>query len=109
MVRKNKAPEVKGDRKVQLEEVKAILKELSAEQRRSNKEDDKAAFLQSARCDQVRLIREIETHEDLMHEEYSSSESLTDKSIETESEAEFVTASARGTQVSSSVRGRGKE
>ena len=56
LVGKNKAPEVKGDRKVQLEEVKAILKELSAEQRRSNKTDDKAAFLQSARCDQVRLI-----------------------------------------------------
>ena len=101
MVRKHKAPEVKGDRKIQLEEVKAILKELSAEQRRSNKEDDKAAFLQSARCDQVRLIRELETHENLIHEEDSSSESLTDKSIETESEAEFVTASASSTQVSS--------
>ena len=101
MVRKNKAPEVKGDRKVQLEEVKAILKELSAEQRRGNKENVWAAFLQSARSDQVRLIREIETHEDLMHEENSSSESLTDKSIETENEAEFVTASASNTQVSS--------
>ena len=34
-------------------------------------------------------------------EEYGSSESLTDKYIETESEAEFVTASASSTQVSS--------
>ena len=52
MVRKHKPTEVKGDRKVQLEEVRAILKELSAEQRRGNKEDDKAAFIQSARCKQ---------------------------------------------------------
>ena len=57
MVRKYKASEANGDRKVQLEEVRAILKELSAEQKRGNKEDDKAALLQSARCDQVRLIR----------------------------------------------------
>ena len=44
MARKHKPPERKGDRNVQLEEVRAILKELSAEQRRGNKEDDKAAF-----------------------------------------------------------------
>ena len=49
----------------------------------------------------MRFIREIEAHEDLMHEEYSSSESLSDKSGETESEAEFVTASASNNQVSS--------
>ena len=49
----------------------------------------------------MRFIREIETHEDLIHEEYSSSESLTDKSVETENEAEFVTSSASNNQVSS--------
>ena len=101
VVRKNKAPEVKGGRRVPMEDVKAALNELAAEQRGNNKEGDRAAFLQSARFDQVRFIREIETHEDLMHEEYSSSESLSDKPGETESEAEFVTASASNNQVSS--------
>ena len=55
MVRKHKPPETKGDKNVQLEAVRAILKELSAEQRGGNKEDDKAAFLQSGRCDQGNL------------------------------------------------------
>ena len=63
MVRKHKPPEPKWARNVQLEEVRAILKELSAEQRGGSKEDDKAAFLQSGRCDQVRLIRELEVHD----------------------------------------------
>ena len=40
----------------------------------------------------------MEAHDNLSYEEDSSGESLTDKSVETESEAEFVTASATSTQ-----------
>ena len=75
-VRKNKAPEVKKGKRIPTEEVKAALRELVTEQRGSNKEDDRAAFMQSARFDQVRFIIEIQTHEDHMQEEYSSSESF---------------------------------
>ena len=57
--------------------------------------------MQSGRFDQVRLIREIQSHEDHMQEEYNSSESFSDKIGDTESEAEFVTASASNNQISS--------
>ena len=68
-----------------MEEVKAALRELVTEQRGSNKEDDRAAFMQWGRFDQVRLIREIQSHEDHMQEEYTSSESFSDKIGDTES------------------------
>ena len=62
VVRKNKAPENKDGKRIPMEEVKAALRELVTEQRGSNKEDDRAAFMQSGRFDQVRLIREIQSH-----------------------------------------------
>ena len=46
-----------------------------------NKEDDKAAFLQSGRCNQVRLVREVEVHDNFSFGEDSSCDSHTDKSV----------------------------
>ena len=58
--------------------------------------------MQVGRFDQVRFIHEVQCHEDHLQEELSSSESLSDKT-DTESEAEFVTAtgSASNNQASS--------
>ena len=65
------------------------------------KEDDKAAFLQSGRCDQVRLIREVEVHDNFSFGEDSSCDSHTDKSVRSESETENENVSATSTQTSS--------
>ena len=59
--------------------------------------------MQVGMFDQVRFIHEVQCHEDHLQEELSSSESLSDKTGDTESEAEFITAtgSASNNQASS--------
>ena len=59
--------------------------------------------MQVGRFGQVRFIHKVQCHEDHLQEELSSSESFSDKIGDTESEAEFVTAtgSACNNQASS--------
>ena len=95
--------ENKVGKKIPIEEVKRALKELVGEQEGNNNQVNRAAFMQVGRFDQVRFIHEVQCHEDQIQEELSSSECLSDKSGDTESEPEFVTAtgSASNNQTSS--------
>ena len=70
-----------------MKEVKTALKELISEQRQSNNQDDRAAFMQVGRFDYVRLLQEIRCYG-----KSSDNETLSDKSRDTVSEPEFVTA-----------------
>ena len=87
MIKKTKTLEHKDVKKTPMEEVRTALKELVSEQKKNNNQDDRAAFMQVGRFDYVRLLQEIRCYE-----KTSDSETFSDKSRDTESEAEFVTA-----------------
>ena len=87
MVKKTRTLEHKDVKRTPMEEVKTALKELDAEQKKNNNQDDRAAFMQVGRFDNIRFLQEV-----LCHEKSSDSETLSDKSRDTESEVEFVTA-----------------
>ena len=103
VIKKNRTSENKDVKRIPIEEVKTALRELVAEQKGSNNQDDRAAFMQVGRFDQIRFIHKVQCHEDQIQEELSSSEAFSDKSGDTESEAEFitVTGSANNNQESS--------
>ena len=80
--------------------VKNALKELISEQKHVNTRDDKAAFVQVGRVDHVRLLQETRCYESL-----SDNEALSDKSKNSESEHEFVTATESEREETPSVEG----
>ena len=99
MIKKTKTLEHKDVGRNPMEEVKTALKELISEQRKNNNQDDRAAFMQVGRFDYVRFLQEIRCYE-----KTSDSETLSDKSRDTESEAEFVTATGSEMEEENSVK-----
>ena len=83
-----------------MEESKNALKELISEQKQVNNRDDRAAFMQVGRLDYVRLLQET-----LCYGRPSDNETLSDKSRDTESQHEFVTATESEREETHSVEG----
>ena len=87
MIKRAKTLEHKEVGRNPMEEVKTALKELISEQKQGNNRDDRAAFMQIGRLDHVRLLQETRCYG-----RPSDNETLSDKSRDTESEHEFMTA-----------------
>ena len=77
-----------------------MLRALISEQKTGNNRDDRAAFMQVGRLDYVRLLQETRCYG-----RPSDNETLSDKSRDTESEHEFVTATESEREETHSVEG----
>merc|ERR1711947_43511 len=100
MIKKTQPLEHKEVGRNQMEGVKNALKELISEQKHVNTRDNRAAFVQVGRVDYVRLLQETRCYESL-----SDNEALSDKSKNSESEHEFVTATESEREETHSVEG----
>ena len=100
VIKKTQPQEHKEVRRNQMAGVKNALKELISEQTQVNTRDDRAAVMQVGRFDYVRLLQETRCYESL-----SDNETLSDKSRNTESEHEFVTATESEREETHSVEG----
>ena len=87
LIKRSKASEPNDVKKNPMDEVKTALRELTSEQKNSKNLDDRAAFMQEWRFDNVRFLQEA-----LCLERSSDSETISDKNRDTESEVEFITA-----------------
>ena len=87
LIRRSKDSETKNEKKNPMDGVKTALRDLSSEQKTNKTPSDRAAFVQVGRFDQIRLLQES-----LCLEKSGDSDTISDKNKDTESEAEFKTA-----------------